>query len=1106
MHTIKITVILFIGLLIVGACTINTQDNKTLFSSQSAKTTGVNFTNIVTESDSLNYFNFPYIYMGGGVAIGDINNDGLEDIFFTSNQNTNKLYLNKGHLKFEDITAKAKVSGNKLWNTGVTMVDINNDGFLDIYISVSGLTQNRTNQLYINNGDLTFTEEAEKYGIADNGNSTQASFIDYDHDGDLDLYVANYPPNRTSAPIIFYKKKMDNPTLEESDHLYRNNGNNTFTDVTKEAGILNFGLTLSVSIGDFNQDDWPDIYVSNDFASPDFFYINTKDGHFKEMSKTSFKHITLYGMGSDVGDYNNDGWLDMIQLDMTAADNRRLKANMSGMNLDSFWEIVNDGMHYQYMQNSLQLNRGLDDKGNLMFSETSRIAGISSTDWSWSALFADLDNDGWKDIYITNGSRRDVNNTDYFKQLQKKTRFLKLTLDDINNIPSEKIENYVFKNDGDLTFTDTSKKWGLNLKGFSNGMAYGDLDNDGDLDLVINNIDSIASIYKNTASDNNINHYLRFKLNGPKFNLNGLGTKIKIQNKGKIQFQELYLTRGFQSSVEPFVHFGLGNIETVDSVNVVWPDGKSQLLTNLKADKVYILNYKDAVENQSKATKKITKLFRNITAENLISFTHQEVKSDDYAIQPLLPYSFSNLGPKMAKADVNNDGLDDVFIGNGSGFAGALFLQQPNRTFKLAVNKVFDEDKKFEDMGAAFFDADGDGDQDLYVVSGSYELKIGSPYLQDRLYLNNGKGSFINSNNLPIVNASGSVVRPADYDNDGDIDLFIGGRVVPGKYPLPAKSYILQNDGKGIFTDVTEKVAPQFTKLGMVTDAIWTDYNHDKKQDLIVTGEWMPISIFKNENKHFVNKTIESNLKNSTGWWSSIAQGDFDEDGDMDYIVGNLGLNYKSKATEKQPFEVYAKDFDNNGSLDIVLSYYNEGKLYPVRGRSCSSQQNSEIAKKFPSYNQFSVADVVEVYGKSELKDALHYQAKIFASSYVENLGNGKFKVTALPNLAQLSSINKTIVNDFDGDGNLDCIIAGNLYESEIETPRNDSSIGLFLKGDGKGNFKAIPRLESGFYAPGDIKDMLSITTEDDNTTYILTASNRGDLNVIKVLSKKAKN
>jgi len=1104
MKRLNVTVILFTSLLLLfSACnTSKSTSKKTLFIQQLPNLSGIDFTNIVTESDSLNYFKFPYIYMGGGVAIGDINNDGLEDVYFTSNQNSNKLYLNKGNLKFEDITDKAKVAGNKLWNTGVTMIDINNDGYLDIYVSVSGLTKDRKNLLYINNGDLTFTEEAEKYGIADNGHSTQASFLDYDHDGDLDLYVANYPPNKTSTPIIFYKKKMDNPILDESDHLYRNNGNNTFTNVTKEAGILNFGLTLSASVGDFNQDGWPDIYVSNDFTSPDYFYINNKNGTFRDVSKTALKHTSLYGMGADVGDYNNDGLLDIMQLDMTAEDNRRLKANMSGMNPSAFWEVVDDGMNYQYMQNSLQLNRGLDQQGNLNFSEVSRIAGVSTTDWSWAALFADLDNDGWKDIYISNGSRRDVNNTDYFKKLKKKSQFLKLNINDIKNIPSEKIENYTFKNNGDLTFSNVSKSWGLNLKGFSNGVAYADLDNDGDLDLVINNIDSISTVYKNTASDNNTNHFLRFKLNGPKTNLNGLGTKIKIQNKGKLQFQELYLTRGFQSSMEPTIHFGLGNIKTVDSVSVIWPDGKSQLLRNVKTNRVYTLNYKDATKIDKTPAKKTNQLFKNITNQNKISFTHQEVKSDDYATQPLLPYSFSNLGPKMAVADVNNDGLEDVFVGNGSGYAGALFLQQPKGNFKLSKNKAFENDKKFEDMGAVFFDADGDGDMDLYVVSGSYEFKQGSPYLQDRLYLNNGKGVFTKSNNLPVVNASGSVVKPADFDNDGDIDLFVGGRIVPGKYPLPAKSYILQNNGKGVFKDITKSVAPQFLKLGMVTDAIWTDYNNDKKLDLIITGEWMPISIFKNENNHFVNQTKKAGLENSTGWWSSIAKADFDKDGDMDYIVGNLGLNYKSKATIKEPFEVYAKDFDNNGSLDIVLSYYNEGKLYPVRGRSCTSGQNPEIAKKFPSYNQFSVADVDQVYGKKELETALHYQAKNFASGYLENLGNGKFKFKKLPNLAQLSSINKTLVDDYDGDGNLDFVIAGNLYESEIETPRNDSSIGLFLKGDGKGNFKAVSRMKSGFFAPGDVKDMVALTTKK-NQKLILTILNRGKLNIVKVLSKK---
>ena len=1090
-------------LLFLSACNNQKSNTKNiLFKIQSPDVTGIDFTNVVTESDSLNYFKFPYIYMGGGVAIGDINNDGFEDIFFTSNQKDNKLYLNKGHLNFEDITSKAGVAGNSLWNTGVTMVDINNDGLLDIYVSISGLTANRKNQLYINNGDLTFTEEAEKYGIADNGNTTQASFLDYDKDGDLDLYVANYPPAKPSAPIAYYKFKMDHPKFDESDHLYKNNGNNTFTDVTLEAGILNHGLTLSANVGDFNQDGYPDIYVSNDFTSPDYFYINNKKGGFNDVSKEALNHTSLYGMGGDIADYNNDGLLDLIQLDMTAEDNRRLKANMSGMNPQSFWETVKNGMHYQYMQNSLQLNRGFDDKGHLKFSEVSRIAGMSTTDWSWSALFADLNNDGFKDVYITNGSRRDVNNTDYFKKLNKKTHFgVQLTIDDIENIPSEKIENYAFKNNGDLSFTKKSKDWGLNLKGFSNGIAYGDLDNDGDLDLVINNLDSVATVYKNTQSDQKLNNFIRFKLNGPKNNTLGLGTKIEIKSKGKNQFQEFYLTRGFQSSVESIVHFGVAHLNTIDTVNIIWPDGKKQLIKNLKTNKLYTLNYNKAALNNLPTKNQSSLLFKVLTDKNILNYTHKESDFDDYAKQPLLPYSLSKLGPKMAAADVNNDGLTDVFIGNAKGTPGTLFLQQSNGSFKLKLNNSFKKDAHFEDMGVAFFDADGDGDMDLYVVSGSYEVQ-NQNNLQDRLYLNNGKGTFTRAlKNLPKITASGSVVKPADFDNDGDIDLFIGGRVVPNKYPNPADSYLLENKGKGVFKNVTKQKAPQLEKLGLVTDAIWTDINNDKKPDLIITGEWMPITILQNLGKDFKNITAQSNLENLTGWWSSIAGADFDKDGDTDYIVGNLGLNYKSQATKKEPFEVYAKDFDKNGSLDIVLSYYNKGKLYPVRGRSCSSNQNPEVAKKFPTYNEFSIAEVNQVYGEEALKSALHYQAKNFASGYVENLGNGKFKFTKLPNLAQLSSINKIIIADYDNDNNLDFLVAGNLYESEIETPRNDSSVGLLLKGNGKGHFKVVDRMKSGFYAPCDVKDMITISTKN-NSKLIIIASNRDKLKMIKVLKK----
>jgi len=1069
-----------------------------LFKQLTAKESGITFKNTIQENDTLNYFTFPYMYMGGGVAVGDINNDGLQDIYFTSNQGKNKLYLNLGNLKFKDITKTAGVGGTNQWYTGATMIDINNDGLLDIYVCASGKSGDRKNKLYINKGNNTFVDEAAKYGIADDGHSTQASFFDYDDDGDLDLYIANYPPAKTSSTIAFYKYKMDHPTLDESDKLYRNNGNNTFTDVTKESGILNYGLSLSANIGDFNDDGWPDIYVSNDFSSPDYFYINNKNGTFTNKVNSYLKHTSLYGMGVDIADINNDNKLDFMQLDMTAADNRRLKSNMSGMNEKGFWETVDDSMQYQYMKNSLQLNRGSDKNGNLFFSDISRLAGVATTDWSWSVLFADLDNDGWKDIFVTNGSRRDVNNTDFFRQLKKKSLFQpKLTINEIKKIPSEKLPNYAFKNNGNLTFTNDSKKWGLDFKGFSNGAAYADLDNDGDLDIIINNLDSKSLIFKNLSVENSKNHFLNFKLKGPKNNVLGLGTKITISDKGATQFQEYYLTRGFQSSVGENIHFGVGNKKTIEKVKIVWPNGNTQLLTNVKTNKTYKVNYKNAIKPIKKLNSHTHTLFTDITNLSGVSYKHKENKYNDYKLQSLLPYKTSTLGPKLAVGDINNDGLEDFFIGDAAGSAGAIYIQNANNTFSLLPSKALQKDKAYEDMGAAFVDVNGDGYKDLYVVSGGNSVPPNSPLLQDRIYLNDGKGHFTRKENiLPKMFTSGSCVKPMDFDGDGDMDLFVGGRLVPGNYPLPAKSYLLENVG-GKFIDATKKLAPALVKPGLITDAVWTDYNSDGKIDLITVGEWMPISVFKNVNGKFVLQSKNNGLENTSGWWSSITQGDFDGDGDMDYVVGNLGLNYKYKASDTKPFEVYADDFDKNGTMDIVLSYYNGGVSYPVRGRSCSSRQTPAVAKKFKTYNSFSVANVDQVYGKNALKKATHYAAKTFASSYIENLGNGKFKVTKLPNIAQISSINKIITKDFNKDGVLDILIGGNLYGSEIETTRNDSSIGLFLAGNGHGQFTPYSRQKSGFYVTKNVKDMRLLKTS--NGFVILVANNNDNMQVIKV-------
>lgn len=1070
--------------------------------------TGILFSNDIKETDSLNYFTYPYMYMGGGISVGDLNNDGLVDLFFTANMKSNKLYLNKGNLKFEDITEEAKVAGDERWYTGTTMVDINNDSYLDIYVSVSGKGDDRRNLLYINNGpsksseQVSFTESAKAYGLDDNGHTTQSTFFDFDNDGDLDVYVANYPIAKFSSPVEFYGYKVKNPTMEESDKLYSNNGDGTFTNVTEKAGILNYGLSLSATVGDLNDDGWKDIYVSNDFDSPDYVYLNNQDGTFKEVSQSVVRHTSQYGMGADIADYNNDGLLDIGQVDMTPEDNRRLKANMASMNPLLFTKMLDYDLGHQYMQNSLQLNRGLNADGDLNFSEVSRIAGIATTDWSWSILFSDLDNDGFKDIFISNGTRRDINNRDYFKKLSSKLRFNKtISGEEVQNIPSEKIANYVFRNQGDLTFKNNVEAWGFDEKTFSNGAVYADLDNDGDQDLVINNIDQTATVYRNNNPASN--KYITIRLKGAPQNKNGLGAKVYVSTKAGEQMLELTLTRGFQSSMAPELHFGLGKEDAVANLKVVWPDGKISSEENITSNQTLAIDY-DKAKIATIETKENKKLFQTINNDSVsVAFKHEENQYDDYLFEPLLPHQTSKLGPGLAAADVNNDGLDDFYIGGAARQAGELFVQNADGQFSKSNIPVFEKDKNSEDMGALFFDSDNDGDQDLYVVSGGNEFKPDSPELQDRLYLNNGKGNFTKTaSSLPQMLTSGSRAQAADYDNDGDQDLFVGGRLVPGQYPWPTSSYILRNN-KGVFEDVTPDCAPEFRDLGMVTDAVWTDFNGDSTLDLIVVGEWMPITFYANENGKFTDVTANTGLENTNGWWFSLIQDDFDNDGDMDYVAGNLGLNYKYQATPEEPFEVFADDFDNNNKKDIVLSYYNFGKLFPLRGRSCSSQQMPSISVKFENYESFAVADVNEVYGKEELEKAeIHYQAKTFASSYIENLGNGKFKRTALPNDAQFSSVNQIISDDIDGDGYTDLVIAGNLYASEIETTRNDSGIGLYLKGDGKGNFTAVDSNESGLYISGDVKDISLLNLQ--NRKVIVAAKSDDKVQIVEIRNLSA--
>ena len=1085
-------------------------DNKdNLFNTLTSSESGISFRNTLTENDALNYFTYGYMYMGGGVAVGDLNNDGLADLYFTGNMVQNRLYLNKGGLKFEDITLASNTDGDERWVTGVTMADVNNDGLLDIYVSVSGKTGNKQNQLYVNQGTNSegipeFIEKGEEFGIADSGQSTQSTFFDYDLDGDLDLYVANYPITYFKNPKFYYSNKMRTISIENSDHFYRNNGHNTFSDVTEDAGLLSHGLSLSATVGDFNQDGYPDIYVSNDFASPDYMYFNNGDGTFSEKSQELTKHTSFYGMGVDIADFNNDGLLDIMQVDMTPEDNRRSKANMASMDPDGFQEMIDLGLHYQYMKNSLQLNNGLNADGYPIFSDISYLSGIANTDWSWACLFADLDNDGYKDIFVTNGSRRDINNKDYFNKIEGGDVYFgnennenneeRDNLELVNNMPSESIDNYVFRNNGDLTFSTANQEWGLSFEGFSNGATYADLDNDGDLEIIINNIDDEALIFENLTSQKKQNNYIKFELKGPKENPFGLGTKITIEYEGVKQFHELTLTRGFQSSVEPIIHFGLGKSTQIEQVSVIWPDGKQQLLNSIEANKLLQLKYSDAEELEIKDLQETKALFTQLNMNDTL-YEHVENNFNDYNFQVLLPHKMSNFGPALAVGDANGDRLDDFYVGGSAGSLGVIFIQNADGQFTETA-LLNEENKSFEDLDAVFFDADMDGDLDLYIVSGGNEYDRDDKNYQDRLYLNENDSFIAAVDILPGLSASGSCVKPFDYDQDGDLDLFVGGRLDPRNYPFPGKSFILENkleEGKLKYENVTQEIASELSEIGMVTDGLWTDFNSDGQIDLIVVGEWMPIKVLVQSNGTFQDHSDKFFNTNTTGWWFSLDQGDFDNDGDVDYVFGNMGLNYKYQARKEEAFAIYADDFDGNQKSDIVLSYHNSGEEYPVRGRQCSSQQIPAIQNEFKDYNSFAVASMEDIFGTDKLDESLHYEVESFESIYLENLGDS-YESYTLPLEAQISSINDWVVEDYNDDGNLDLILAGGLYASEIETPRSDAGIGLVLLGDGNNHFNSLSLNKSGLLLPHDTKKLQNIQV--GNKKGIIVANNQGPLQI----------
>lgn len=1065
----------------------------TLFTTIPSSETGIYFANEIPESSAMNSMVYEYFYNGGGVAVGDVDNDGLPDVYFTSNLKSNKLYRNKGDFKFEDITETAHVKGSFGWTTGVTMVDINADGWLDIYVCKSGKgkIKNRENELFINNKNGTFTEAAAQYGLNFSGYSTQASFFDYDKDGDLDMFLLNHnvTPINTNNPEEF--KMKENELV--GDKLYRND-NKKFTDVSRKAGIIgnSLGFGLGVSVGDLNQDGWPDVYVANDYVEQDYLYYNNGDGTFSEQLRSSIPHISNFSMGTDIADFNNDGLLDIMTLDMVAEDNFGIKTSMSGMNPKAFGHAVEHGFHYQYMFNALQMNNG-----NGTFGDIAQLAGVSNTDWSWGPLFADFDNDGFKDLLITNGLKRDFRNNDFRNHKLNRLEEAKRNGEKISQVveelvretPQRKTQNYLFRNNGDLTFTKSSKEWGVGASSFSNGAAYADLDADGDLDIIINNIDEKVTVLKNNTEKN----YLQFQFRGSKENPLGIGTRIEIQTKEDNQIVENYMTRGYQSSVEPLVHLGLSTNKKVDVVTITWPDGKQQMLNDVPVNQRLTADYENAMNFDNSTNKTKHRVFKDITRQLGIDYIHEENNHNDFAKESLLPHKMSQFGPALAVGDINNDGLQDFFIGGAKGYSAMIYNQNKDGAFIPSNSLIWQQDKEFEDIDAVFFDADNDQDLDLYVVSGGNEWEPNHSRYQDRLYINSN-GKFAKAvQKLPKSHLSGSCVKPFDFDQDGDLDLFVGSRLFPQKYPHAQSSRLLENLG-GEFKDVTAKVAPELLQAGMVTDAIWTDFNQDGFKDLIVVGEWMKITFFKNTDGNLTKD--DSILPNTYGWWNSIQEVDLDEDGDLDYIVGNLGLNYKYKATESEPFEIYSHDFDENGTNDIVLGYYNQGNLFPLRGRECSSQQMPFIKKKFPTYASFGSADLVQVYGKEKLENALHLKANMFASVYLENKG-GRFELHALPNEVQLSSINDICIADFDKDGSKDILVAGNLYQSEVETPRNDASIGALLKLGTDSQLEVIPYKRSGVFLNGDVKKMRLIKLGNTDFTAILVAKNNDKLMVI---------
>ena len=1089
-------------LLLVVCISCSSPSSPTLFSLRTPAETGIHFSNAITENDTMNILSFEYVYNGGGVAIADFNQDSLPDIFFTGNQVPNALYLNQGNFQFKEVSEEAGITAPDQWSYGVSLVDINADNKMDIYVAntVHQPGSRRANQLFVNQGNdeagvPIFKEEAANYGIADTGHSVMGAFFDYDRDGDLDLYVLTNEMATDRTPNV-YRNQQDQGQNPNTDRLYRNEGNGNFTNVSMEAGIRYEGYGLGISIRDMNLDDLPDIYVTNDYISNDLLYINQGDGTFRNQIKDYLKHQSHSAMGHDVADINDDGLEEIIAVDMLAEFNERKKELIPGNNYMSYVNTRKFGYNYQYVRNTLQVNNGLGPLGHPTFSEVSQLSGVHATDWSWSPLLADFDHDEDRDLLITNGFPKDITDLDFSLYRQQNSRYMKLK--DLEKlIPEVKIANYAFENTGDLSFSNATKTWGIQYPSFSNGAAYADLDLDGDLDYVVNNIDDSAFVFENRLETlPTTSHSLSITLKGKAPNTMALGTRISIHyGEGKRQFHTHSPYRGYISTVEPKIHFGLGVHDRIDSIQVFWPDGSYSLVTEVTSDQELEIAQESSSTLENKSWKKdalrvesALATFSQVARETGLIYLHEEQEKYDFNVQYTLPHKFTQSGPGIAVGDINNDGLDDVYIGGSSEHASRAFVQLEDGRFSPLDISGITVSKEEEDMGILLFDADQDQDLDLYLVSGSFEFPEGHSAFQDRLFFNDGKGKFeYRANVLPEIRSSGSCVRAADVDRDGDLDLFIGGRVVSGRYPETPESFLLINEG-GTFTDQTPEA---LKSVGMVTDALWTDVDNDHWIDLMVVGEWMPITLFSNAKGSLEKESIPG-LDQRIGWWNSLQSGDFDKDGDTDYIVGNLGLNTTYKGDETHPMRMLANDFDSSGSMDPLLFCYLPSKeggteLFPMHARDDIIKQMQVMRKRYPLHEDYGKATLETLLTPEERASALSFEANYFSSSLIINEGEGVFTLKALPIEAQYAPVNGIQVADYNQDGHLDALLTGNNFSAEIFVGRYDAMEGLLLAGDGKGNFESQLPAVTGFLVNGDAKALARVHRPNLPSLYLAT-------------------